>query len=174
MASRNTKAPAKKPAASKQEPKPEVPAVEPEPVAPEAPVEPELEDKPAEDPKDIPSAPLDPPAEPPAPQEPTVHQPASSGELGGALVARSPQGSRLLDNATKEPPNPDGLFEKIPGPGSQWRCTVRLVQETFLGHHHTPVTRLVMTQHQIVSADVAARITDALTEQLAAEEAETA
>ena len=65
---------------------------------------------------------------------------------------------RLLHQRTNEAPDPDSLFEKVGGVGNAMRCTVRLVQHTYVGPQGRPLRQLVMTAGQVVGPEKAAQV----------------
>jgi hypothetical protein len=175
---------------------PAAPAVEPEtaetaaeqpaPVEPETPAEPEPESgdssdtkpedgdapKPEDDASTLsaPAAPLEAPPEAPAkieqPEEGDADAPQPAGNLGAALVKNAVKGSRLVDQATGEYPDPATLFERF-GPGVAVRCTVRLCQDTWVGPHRNPIRQLVMPLGQVTSPEKAFQLVSVLRDQSA-------
>lgn len=121
-------------------------------------------------------APLEAPPAPAKVEEPAEDEntdaPQTAGNLGAAMVRNAVPGSRLIDNATGETPDPDTLFEKIEGAGVQVQCMIRLLQKTWIGPHEAPIVQLVMPQTQITSPEKAAQILAVLREQIANEAAD--
>ncbi|GHG80216.1 hypothetical protein [Streptomyces griseocarneus] len=74
----------------------------------------------------------------------------------------------ILDDATGQPPaDVDAVFVPLTPFGSTLQCTIRLVERTFLGPHHNPVTRLLQPKGAVVSEGIAARIRERLDAQAA-------
>ncbi|WP_406153232.1 hypothetical protein OG217_05815 [Streptomyces sp. NBC_01023] len=74
----------------------------------------------------------------------------------------------ILDDATGQPPtNLDEVFVPLTPFGSTLQCTIRLIERTFLGPHHNPVTRLLQPKGAVVSENIAARIRERLDAQAA-------
>lgn len=111
------------------------------------------------------AAPLEPPLtiEPPdAPNEPAYATPTE------VIPDDANLSEVIIDDATKEPPaDVDGVFVPLTPYGSTFRCTVRLVERTFLGPHRNPVHRLLQPAGAQVSEGVAARIRERLEAQAA-------
>jgi hypothetical protein len=111
------------------------------------------------------AAPLEPPAvqEPPAAPAAPVYATPTEVIPDEANLAEV-----IVDDATKQPPaDVDSVFVPLTEYGSVLVCTMRLVEETFLGPHHTPVHRLLQPAGAHVSEGVAARIKERLRDQAA-------
>lgn len=111
------------------------------------------------------AAPLEPPAvqEPPAaPQAPVYATPTE------VIPDEDNLAEVIIDDATKKPPaDIETVFVPLTPYGSTLVCTVRLVEQTFLGPHRNPVHRLLQPARAHVSEGVAARIKDRLHAQAA-------
>lgn len=106
------------------------------------------------------AAPLEPPAvqEPPAAPEAPVY--ATPTEV---IPDEDNLAEVIIDDATKKPPaDIETVFVPLTPYGSTLVCTVRLVEQTFLGPHRNPVHRLLQPARAHVSEGVAARIKERL------------
>jgi hypothetical protein len=106
-------------------------------------------------------APLEPPAvhEAPAP-------PAEPGYVSPTEVIPDDIAEVILDDATKQPPaDIDAVFQPVTPHGSAFRCTVRLVERTYVGPHSNPIERLLQPRGAHVSESIAARIRERLVAQ---------
>jgi hypothetical protein len=110
------------------------------------------------------TAPLEPPRviQPPAaPAEPVYATPTE------VIPDESNLAEVIIDDATKQPPaDVDSVFVPVTPYGSTLVCTIRLVEQTFIGPHSNPVHRLLQPAGAHVSEHVAARIRERLTKQL--------
>ncbi|MFB6630029.1 hypothetical protein ACFCWY_09045 [Streptomyces sp. NPDC056362] len=105
-----------------------------------------------------------------APLEPPItHEPPSAPAEPGYVTPTEviPDAANLaeviIDDATGEPPaDVDEVFKPLTEYGSVLVCTVRLVEQTYLGPHSTPVHRLLQPAGASVSESVAARIRERL------------
>ena len=59
------------------------------------------------------------------------------------------------------------VFVPLTPLGSALSCTIRLVEQTYLGPHRTPVVRLLQPKGAVVSENIATRILRRLEEQAA-------
>ncbi|GHF33641.1 hypothetical protein GCM10010218_13420 [Streptomyces mashuensis] len=110
-------------------------------------------------------APLEPPHVDEAPEPPAPSPYVTPTEV---IPDEENLSDVILDDATGQPPvNPDAVFVPLTPFGSTLQCTVRLVERTFLGPHHNPVTRLLQPKGAVVSEGIAARIRERLDAQAA-------
>ncbi|WP_328491168.1 hypothetical protein [Streptomyces zaomyceticus] len=109
------------------------------------------------------------PLEPPAVQEPpAAPEPAPFATPTEVIPDDENLAEVIIDDATQEPPaDVDNVFVPLTDYSSVLVCTVRLVEKTFLGPHHTPVHRLLQPQGAHVSEGVAKRILERLQAQAA-------
>ncbi|OEJ21109.1 hypothetical protein [Streptomyces subrutilus] len=108
-------------------------------------------------------APLEPPQIEEAPEPPAGVQYATPTEV---IPDDENLAEVILDDATKQPPaDLETVFQPLTEYGSTLQCTVRLVEQTFLGPHSNPVERLLQPKGAVVSEGIAARILDRLREQ---------
>ncbi|MFE4575725.1 hypothetical protein [Streptomyces chartreusis] len=111
------------------------------------------------------AAPLEPPAvqEPPAaPAAPVYATPTE------VIPDEENLAEVIIDDATKQPPaDVNSVFVPLTEYGSVLVCTVRLVEQTFLGPHRNAVHRLLQPAGAQVSEGVAARIKERLQAQAA-------
>jgi hypothetical protein len=106
-------------------------------------------------------APLEPPAVHEAPEPP-----AEPGYVSPTEVIPDDIAEVILDDATKEPPaDIDAVFQPVTPYGSTLRCTVRLVERTYVGPHRNPIERLLQPKGAHVSESIAARIRERLVAQ---------
>ncbi|MGW2550119.1 hypothetical protein [Streptomyces sp. NPDC001635] len=120
--------------------------------------------------RDEPAAPDAAPLEPPAIQEPPAAPETEPGYVTPTEVIPDDENLAdvILDDATKQPPaDVDAVFRPLTPYGSTLVCTVRLIEQTFLGPHQSPVTRLLQPAGAHVSESVAARIRERLEAQAA-------
>jgi hypothetical protein len=127
---------------------------------------------PAEEPTpddSTPKAPDAAPLEPPAVQEPPAAPEAPAFASPTEVIPDEENLAEvIIDDATKQPPaDVDSVFVKLTPHGSVLICTVRLVEQTFLGPHRSPVHRLLQPAGAHVSESVAARIRERLEAQAA-------
>ncbi|MFD3514906.1 hypothetical protein [Streptomyces sp. NPDC058657] len=107
------------------------------------------------------AAPLEPPHVDEAPEPPAPSPYVTPTEV---IPDDANLSDVILDDATGEPPTDiDRVFVPLTPFGSTLQCTVRLVERTFLGPHHSPVTRLLQPKGAVVSESIAARIRERLT-----------
>ncbi|MEU2909202.1 hypothetical protein ACFYM3_15970 [Streptomyces massasporeus] len=106
-----------------------------------------------------------------APLEPSaVHEapepPAEPGYVSPTEVIPDDIAEVILDDATKHPPaDIDAVFQPVTPHGSAFRCTVRLVERTYVGPHSNPIERLLQPKGAHVSESIAARIRERLVAQ---------
>ncbi|MFG2795752.1 hypothetical protein [Streptomyces pseudovenezuelae] len=106
-------------------------------------------------------APLEPPAVHEAPEPP-----AEPGYVSPTEVIPDDIAEVILDDATKEPPaDIDAVFQPVTPHGSAFRCTVRLIERTYVGPHSNPIERLLQPKGAHVSESIAARIRERLVAQ---------
>ncbi|MYX26755.1 hypothetical protein GTY75_08740 [Streptomyces sp. SID8381] len=106
-------------------------------------------------------APLEPPSAPPEPA-PELDKLSTAQQLLPADLD-----GRIVDDATGEIPDPDGVFITVGTYGERARCTVRLVEHTGIGVYKTPITRLLVAAGAELKKSQADRITARLRQQLA-------
>ncbi|MFM9697893.1 hypothetical protein [Streptomyces europaeiscabiei] len=107
------------------------------------------------------SAPLEPPAVHEAPEPP-----AELGYVSPTEVIPDDIAEVILDDATKQPPaDIAAVFQPVTPYGSTLRCTVRLVERTYVGPHRNPIERLLQPKGAHVSESIAARIRERLVAQ---------
>ncbi|MFJ7054691.1 hypothetical protein ACIQU7_23575 [Streptomyces albidoflavus] len=113
---------------------------------------------------DAPVAPDAAPLEPPAVQEPPAAPEAPAFASATEVIPDEENLAEvIIDDATGEPPaDVDRVFMPLTPRGSSLICTVRLVEQTFLGPHSNPVHRLLQPAGAHVSESVAARILERL------------
>ncbi|WP_328736539.1 hypothetical protein [Streptomyces bobili] len=122
------------------------------------------------------------PAGAPAPdaaplEPPTVHEapepPAEPGYVSPTEVIPDDIAEVILDDATKQPPaDVDAVFQPVTPYGSTLRCTIRLIERTYVGPHRNPIERLLQPKGAHVSESVAARIHERLVAQATATDTE--
>ncbi|MGA5127729.1 hypothetical protein ACPCAG_31060 [Streptomyces pseudogriseolus] len=106
-------------------------------------------------------APLEPPAVHEAPAAP-----AEPGYVSPTEVIPDDLAEIILDDETKEPPaDIDAVFAPVTPYGSSLRCTVRLIERTYVGPHRNPIERLLQPKGAHVSESIAARIRERLVAQ---------
>ncbi|MDH6449668.1 hypothetical protein M2155_002076 [Streptomyces sp. SAI-119] len=106
-------------------------------------------------------APLEPPAVHEAPEPP-----AEPGYVSPTEVIPDDIAEVILDDATKQPPaDIDAVFQPVTPHGSAFRCTVRLIERTYVGPHSNPIERLLQPKGAHVSESIAARIRERLVAQ---------
>ncbi len=106
-------------------------------------------------------APLEPPAVHEAPEAP-----AEPGYVSPTEVIPDDIAEVILDDATKQPPaDIDAVFQPVTPYGSTLRCTVRLLERTYVGPHRNPIERLLQPKGAHVSESIAARIRERLVAQ---------
>ncbi|RLU86262.1 hypothetical protein CTZ27_25120 [Streptomyces griseocarneus] len=106
------------------------------------------------------AAPLEPPHVDEAPEPPAPSPYVTPTEV---IPDEENLSDVILDDATSQPPaDLDAVFVPLTPFGSTLQCTVRLVERTFLGPHHNPVTRLLQPKGAVVSEGIAARIRERL------------
>ncbi|MBT2395245.1 hypothetical protein [Streptomyces sp. ISL-100] len=111
------------------------------------------------------AAPLEPPHVDDAPEPPAAPLYVTPTEV---IPDEENLADVILDDATGQPPaNLDEVFVPLTPFGSTLQCTVRLIERTFLGPHHSPVTRLLQPKGAVVSENIAARIRERLDAQAA-------
>ncbi|MEU1355296.1 hypothetical protein ABZ410_15550 [Streptomyces cinnamoneus] len=111
------------------------------------------------------AAPLEPPHVDEAPEPPAPSPYVTPTEV---IPDEENLSDVILDDATGQPPaSPEAVFVPLTPFGSTLQCTVRLVERTFLGPHHNPVTRLLQPKGAVVSEGIAARIRERLDAQAA-------
>ncbi|MEU8540904.1 hypothetical protein AB0C52_13105 [Streptomyces sp. NPDC048717] len=102
------------------------------------------------------AAPLEPPHVEEAPQPPA---PSLYVTPTGVIPDDQHLAEVILDEATGQPPaNLDAVFTPLTMLGSAFTCTIRLVEQTYLGPHRNPVVRLLQPKGAVVSSDIATRI----------------
>jgi hypothetical protein len=106
-------------------------------------------------------------------EPPTVHEapepPAEPGYVSPTEVIPDDIAEVILDDATKQPPaDVDAVFQPVTPYGSTLRCTIRLIERTYVGPHRNPIERLLQPKGAHVSESVAARIHERLVAQDAA------
>ncbi|MEW1700105.1 hypothetical protein ACIQCR_17105 [Streptomyces sp. NPDC093249] len=111
------------------------------------------------------AAPLEPPHVDEAPTAPASAPYATPTEV---IPDDQHMADTIVDDATGRPPaDPGTVFVPVTPFGSTLQCTVRLVEQTHLGPHRTPITRLLQPQGAMVSESIASRIRDRLEDQAA-------
>ncbi|MDH6628653.1 hypothetical protein M2271_006486 [Streptomyces sp. LBL] len=114
------------------------------------------------------AAPLEPPTVHEAPKPPT-----EPGYVSPTEVIPDDIAEVILDDATKQPPaDVDAVFQPVTPYGSTLRCTIRLIERTYVGPHRNPIERLLQPKGAHVSESVAARIHERLVAQAAATDTE--
>ncbi|MFF8789224.1 hypothetical protein [Streptomyces sp. NPDC015125] len=103
-------------------------------------------------------------------EPPTVHEapeaPAEPGYVSPTEVIPDDIAEIILDDSTKQPPaDIDAVFQPVTPYGSTLRCTVRLVERTYVGPHRNPIERLLQPKGAHVSESIAARIRERLVAQ---------
>ncbi|MFE3644862.1 hypothetical protein ACFXOM_28450 [Streptomyces sp. NPDC059169] len=107
------------------------------------------------------AAPLEPPIVHDAPEAP-----AEPGYVSPTEVIPDDIAEVILDDATKQPPaDIEAVFQPVTPYGSTLRCTVRLVERTYVGPHRNPIERLLQPKGAHVSESIAARIRERLVAQ---------
>ncbi|MFE0058665.1 hypothetical protein [Streptomyces sp. NPDC059003] len=111
------------------------------------------------------AAPLEPPHVDEAPEPPAPSSYVTPTEV---IPDEENLSDVILDAATGQPPTDlDEVFVPLTPFGSSLQCTVRLVEQTFLGPHRNPVIRLLQPRGAVVSEGIAARIRERLVAQAA-------
>ena len=106
------------------------------------------------------------PLEAPAPAEEPAPEPSPYSSPVEAIPDDDNLSEVILDDETKKAPKDiDAVFEPVTEHGTALRCTMRLVERTFLGPHASPVERLLLPLGAEVSPQVADRIRSQLEEQ---------
>ncbi|MEU0427116.1 hypothetical protein ABZ235_26520 [Streptomyces canus] len=103
-------------------------------------------------------------------EPPTVHEapepPAEPGYVSPTEVIPDDIAEVILDDATKQPPaDVESVFQPVTPYGSTLRCTIRLIERTYVGPHHNPIERLLQPKGAHVSESIAARIRERLVAQ---------
>lgn len=102
------------------------------------------------------AAPLEPPLVDEAPEAPAPDPYVTPTEV---IPDEQHLAEVILDDATGQPPaDLDKVFVPLTPLGSALSCTVRLVEQTYLGPHRTPVVRLLQPKGAVVSESIATRI----------------
>ncbi|MFB6525246.1 hypothetical protein [Streptomyces sp. NPDC056399] len=102
------------------------------------------------------AAPLEPPLVEEAPEPPAPDPYVTPTEV---IPDDQHLAEVILDDATGQPPaDLDKVFVPLTPLGSALSCTIRLVEQTYLGPHRTPVVRLLQPKGAVVSENIATRI----------------